>query len=90
MGSSAEGSVQQRGTGDREGRLGPPEAICSAEAKLPEEEEAEETVASPHPDPPNPPTQQEKEMKEISSGVWPGGQWTRQLLKFFHFSGNRI
>lgn len=43
--------------------------------------------------PPSPPPtirQQEAEMKEISSGVWPGGQWTRQPLKFFHFSGNRI
>lgn len=88
-GGREEGSEGQRLAGklqssERGAIEGPhvPEAMCSTEAKIPEEEEEEE-----HPPPPR---QREEEMKEISSGVWPGGQWTTQPLKFFHFSGNRI
>lgn len=41
-------------------------------ARIPEEKEEEQ--------PPHPLLcQQEEEMKEISSGFWPGGQWTINL-----------
>lgn len=83
------GGIQQRGKGDREGGLSHDSLRQSVQQKQ-RSQRRRKTAASLIPTHLSPPCQQEEDMKEISSAVWPRGQWTRQPLKFFHFSGNRV
>lgn len=80
------GVIQQREKGDREGG----HSHMSLRRSARQEQSSQRTRRRRRRKSIPPLRQQEEEMKEISSGVWPGGQWTRQPLKFFHFSGNRI